>query len=115
MHKPQKSKLKRIDAITPTEKLTSAALFRPHLETSEIGTYFHFYFSLIHLENLVDQIGTDHPFDTITELIEEVLGIDFSSFQGNFYFSENLSSLKKVFFSKNCFEGSKLTSSNGSL
>ena len=34
-------------------------------------------FSLIHLENLVDQIGTDHPFDTITELIEEVLGNDF--------------------------------------
>lgn len=29
--------------------------------------------SLLQLENLVDQIGTDHPFDTITELIEEVL------------------------------------------
>ena len=36
----------------------------------------YFLFSLIHLENLVDQIGTDHPFDTITELIEEVLGND---------------------------------------
>ena len=36
----------------------------------------NFLLSLIHLENLVDQIGTDHPFDTITELIEEVLGND---------------------------------------
>ena len=43
-------------------------------------------FSLIHLENLVDQIGTDHPFDTITELIEEVLGIDFSSFSHRWRF-----------------------------
>ena len=56
------------------------------------------------MENLVDQIGTDHPFDTITELIEEVLGIDFSS--DDF---ETTDDLTRTFFNRFLLKNSPLS------